>query len=331
MTQTAGAEASAVAGSAPRPAVLVHNPMAGRRRAGHLLAAIGEELTAAGWQVESRVTAAPGDATEIAVAAATAGAEALFVLGGDGTVREAAAGLMRLSRPAAGPALGVLPGGTTNVLAQALGLPRTPVAAARALGRSRSQPFDVGLCGDVPFLMMASAGLDAQTVARLSPALKARLGKPGVALQGMREWWRYRFPPVAVTVDGVELPPSVFAAVCNIRQYGGRFALAPAARWNDGRLDLVAHRGSGRIAAMGFALALARGRHLRRRDVCSHQAVEVVLDGPPGVFLQVDGDICPGEPPVTVRVGGEIRVLVPIRSASGVTGEGSDLPAKGAR
>lgn len=311
----------------PRPAVLVHNPTAGRRRAGRLLGAIGAELAAAGWEVEPRVTAAPGDATGIAAAAAAAGAEALFVLGGDGTLREAAAGLVGSAGSTRGslPALAVLPGGTTNVLAHALGLPADPVAAARAHGRSVRRPFDVGWCGGTPFLMMVSAGLDAHTVAHLSPALKARLGKPGIALQGLREWWRYRFPPVSVTADGEELPPAAFAAVCNIRHYGGPFDLAPEACWHDGRLDLVAHHGIGRVPAVRFALALARGRHLRRRDVGARAVDEVVLDGPPGLFLQVDGDVCREEPPVTVRVAGEVAVLVPDG------GPGSDLPAKGER
>lgn len=297
-------------------AILIRNPTAGRPRRARRAAAVAAALREGGWRVEERTTTAPGEATRIASEAAAAGVAAVFVLGGDGTLREAAAGLLAVEPeggpPARGPALGVLPGGTTNVLAHSLGLPPDPVAAARAHDGSARRPFDVGLCGDTPFLLMVSAGLDAHAVARVAPALKRRLGKFGLAITGIREWWRYGFPPIAVTADGEAIPPVTFAAVCNIPHYGGPFAMAPAARWDDGRLDLVVHRGTGRWSNLRFDLAVARGRHLDRPDAAARTAREVVLDGPPGLCLQVDGDPCPEPLPATVRVvPGCLPVLVP--------------------
>lgn len=290
-----------------RDALLIYNPTSGRRRHRGRLGALVGALLEGGWRAEPAATSSRGDATRLAAEAAAAGAAAVFVYAGDGTVREAAAGLLGGSVP-----LGILPGGTANVLAHALGLPRRPLAAARAHARSERRLFDVGRCGSTPFLMMASAGLDAAVIARLQPALKTWLGRTGILLQGLGEWWRYGYPTLDLTADGRPLPPATFAAVCNIPYYAGRFALAPAARWDDRRLDLVTFRGTGPRATLGFALALATGRHLARGDVATNVAEGLVIDGPPGLCLQVDGDACAEPLPATVSLADErLPVLVP--------------------
>jgi diacylglycerol kinase family enzyme len=289
-----------------RDALLIYNPAAGRRRHRGRLGALVAALAAGGWRAEPAATAGPGDATRLAAAAAAGGAEAVFVYAGDGTVREAAAGLLGGAVP-----VGILPGGTANVLAHALGLPPRPLAAARAHARSERRLFDVGRCGATPFLMMASAGLDAAVVAR-QPGLKTWLGRAGILLQGLAELWRYRYPPLALTADGRPLVPATLAAVCNIPFYGGRFAIAPAARWDDRRLDLVTFHGTGPRATLAFALALAAGRHLVRDDVAASVVEEVVIDGPPGACLQVDGDACAEPLPAAVRLAEErLPVLAP--------------------
>ncbi len=99
-------------------------------------------------------------------------------------------------------ALGALPGGTTNVVALALGLPADPVEAARRLATAEPRPFDLGRAGDDDFLMQLSGGLDARVMASVDPRLKRRLGKGAVAWAGVREWWRYRFPAFALEIDG---------------------------------------------------------------------------------------------------------------------------------
>jgi diacylglycerol kinase family enzyme len=114
-----------------------------------------------------------------------------------------------------------------------------------------------------------------------------------------------------LTADG-EPCAAAFAAVCNIPFYGGRVALAPAARWNDRRLDLVRFTGRGRAALAAFALDLLRARHLRRPDVSFGRVGEVEISGPPGTTAQVDGDPCPEPPPLRIALSPErLPMLVP--------------------
>jgi len=305
---------------ADHDSILIYNPTAGRRQQFRLLDSLLPILRRGGWPVEAVPTAAAGDATRLAREAAAGGAEAIFALGGDGTVREAAAGLLGGPTP-----LAILPGGTTNVLAHALGLPADPRAAARAYAAARVhggersngdgtppvRHLDVGLCGDRPFLMMASGGFDAFVLEQLDPGLKARLGKLGIALQGILELPRYRHPRIELVVDGETMQVGFFA-VCNIPFYAGTLELCPAARCDDGQLDLITFHGGGPTETVSFGVALARGTHLDHPDVAVRRVTEVEVRAPAHAPVQIDGDPARAEVPVTIRLAPHsLPVLAP--------------------
>src|SRR5436305_5906180 len=136
--------------AAMRRAALIYNPRSGRQRHARVLDAILSTLRAGGFDIEPTPTEGAGHATELGREKGRE-VEVVFAFGGDGTMREVAAGL--LGSPAA---LGVIPGGTANLLGLALGLPRDPVAAAAVLPALPVRPFDVGLAVGVPYLMMHS-------------------------------------------------------------------------------------------------------------------------------------------------------------------------------
>lgn len=289
-----------------RIAILIYNPTAGRGGQQVMLDVLMPALREGGFSVEPRATAGPGDATELARAAAAEGVEVVFALGGDGTVREAAAGL------AGGEtALAILPGGTTNVLAHALGLPPEPLAAARAHAGHPVRQVDVGLCGDRPFLMMASGGFDGFLLEQMDPSWKLRLGKLGIGLQGLLHLSRYRYPALGLRVDGEELEVGFFA-VCNIPFYAGTYELCPPAALDDRRLDLLTFTGHGPAATAGFMLAIARGRHLERSDVSVRPVTRVEVVGPGALPLQIDGDFFASTPPLVIELAEEtVPVLAP--------------------
>ncbi len=287
-------------------AALIYNPTAGRQRHAQVLEPILESLRKGGLDVEPVPTGGPGQATGLARDRAAAGAECVIAFGGDGTVREVAAGLLDTDA-----ALGILPGGTVNLLGLSLGLPRDPLEAAKILPRLRPQPLDVGLVNEAPFLMMISAGLDSSVLAALDTRLKWRFGKAAIVWQGLQEWWRYPYPRFQILADGEPFDAS-FVAVSNIPHYGGAYALAPGARPYDGRLDLVLFRGGGRLETIAFAADLLRGVHVRRPDVVVRHVREVVFESPAGAIAQIDGDVCEERLPVTVRIAPRpLRVMAP--------------------
>ncbi|QQR74767.1 MAG: NAD(+)/NADH kinase [Holophagales bacterium] len=287
--------------------LLIQNPHAGGVRGARRLAAARAALHAGGVSVAEAPCDDPGASERAARDAADTGrVDAVFVLGGDGTVRAVASGLRGSAIP-----LAVLPGGTTNVVAAALGVPDDIGNAVAALLAGELRAFDLGLCGDAPFLMQATAGLDARIMSRVDPRLKRRFGKGAVVLAAVREWARYRFPVIEIEVDGRrELATGV--AVCNLSEYAGRFRMTPDGRPDDRQLELLVFRGRRRRDALGFALALAGGRHADRRDVAIRPVEEVNLLGPPDTPLQIDGDPWPARYPLRLRLAADrLQLLVP--------------------
>lgn len=299
----------------PRRAILIYNPTSGRQVATRTLPRLVETLGAGGFEVEPRATQGPGDATRLARECTEAGdIEVAFALGGDGTLREVAKGLL-----GSDVALGPLPAGTANVLAYAFDLPRTPIAAAHALAAGRIRTMDVGLANDEPFLMMVSAGLDAAVMARQSPKWKRLFGPAAIVGSGLGQWWTYDYPEIAVRLGGhvdgqldEQRIEGSFVALCNIPHYGGSYRLAPEASIDDGLLDLVCFQGRGALPSLGFGLSMVRGRLGERSDVRTARVREAEILGPLPHGLQIDGDVIGLEPPIRVGIRpGSLRVLAP--------------------
>jgi len=289
-----------------REALLVHNVTAGRREPKATVAGVSAVLEAAGFEVERCAVDHAGPAIEAVRGGVARGVDAVFAMGGDGTVRDAASGLYGSSVP-----LGILPAGTTNVVARALGLPLAPLAAARALAEGRTRSMDVGLCDERPFLMQASAGFDASLMARVDRRLKERFGRLSIALQGFAQWWRYGYPELEVRVDG-RATSARQLVVCNIAEYGGSFRIVASGRFDDRKLDVVLFHGRGRRATLSFYADLMRGAHERRDDVEITTADVVELVAPASADVQIDGDALSGAVPAVVRLAPEpLRVMVP--------------------
>ena len=278
-----------------RRSVLIYNPHSGRQRSRALLPKVLVSLHEGGFQVEPCPTTAPGDATHLAREAVAVGdVEVVFAMGGDGTLREVAAGLLGSE-----VALGPLPTGTTNVLALALGLPRRADLTARALPGCPVRHIDVGLVGDEPFLMLASCGIDAAIMQGQDSTLNRRYGKAAIGWLALQQVRSYGFPAFELQV-GERMEQAEFFAVCNIPFYAGAYRLVPEADLSDGLLDLLLFRGRGRGGALGFYRDLFFGRHTLRPDVTLETVVEVELQSPATVWVQVDGDVIRVEPPVRI-------------------------------
>lgn len=288
-----------------RRSVVIYNPKSGRQVARRLLPAVLGELRAGGFAADGVPTTGPGDATRLARAAA-ADHEVVFAMGGDGTLREAAVGLL-----GTGAALGPLPAGTANVLCLAFGLPRDARAAARVLPRCRPQEVDVGLAGGEPFLMMASCGVDAAVMARQNARLKRLLGPGAVMWTALSHLWTYAYPEIELRFGGRTVRARL-AVISNVPYYGGAYQLAPRADFRDRRLDLFLFHGRGGTKTFALCLDLARGRHLARRDVEAVTVEAVEILGPPDAPLQIDGDVLAASPPLTVGLAPQrLRVLLP--------------------
>jgi diacylglycerol kinase family enzyme len=291
-----------------RPALLIWNPASGGgRRHAARMPEIVRALAAAGFDVTVQPTTEPGHATALAAEACRlSGCEAVFGLGGDGTLREIAVALVGKEVP-----LAILPGGTTNVLALALGVPAHPLRAAQLYGATEVRALDVGIAAGIPFLMMVSAGVDSEVLRRASQASKKRFGRLAVAAQALAALRAYD-APIRALVDGDRRVEGSFVVASNIRYYGGPFEITPRADPLDGELDFAVFSGKGGLAMLELALDVVTGTHLSRGDFASWKGKSARLEGSGEAWVQIDGDPLRLALPIEIAVAPErLNVLLP--------------------
>jgi diacylglycerol kinase family enzyme len=268
---------------------IVVNPAAGGGRLLKYRGILEATARAGGLELEWLPTERPGHGEQLARGAAEAGCPLVLAYGGDGTYNEVARGL--LGSPTA---MGVLPGGTTSVLAYELEVPRPASRALEALLDGHDRPMRVGRTslGDL-FLLMLSAGPDAVVVRNLPDGLKWLGGRNGVAAQAVREVLNGQpLPRLRATVGSTTIEGG-WVIAGNARCYGGRYQATPGANPFDGELELVVQTSVGRRVAIPFALGIPLGRHVQRADVVRLGGARVTLEPVPAtaeVPYQIDGD-----------------------------------------
>ena len=303
---SAGATGVAVA-SPPRRLAVIFNPTAGRRRRRHFAAALAR-LSAAGTQVRVLPTEARGDAERLAAAVVAAGdADAVVAAGGDGTINEVINGMVSAG---AGVPLGLLPLGTANVLACELGIGDDLAQAADVIAGGNPRRIRLGRCNGRCFVMMVGVGLDAHVVAAMKPRLKHALGKLAYGLEGLVQIARLQPVRYRVTIDGV-VADAAAAIIANGRFYAGRYVVAPAADLGAPVLQACHFSRGGRLAALGYSMALLADRLHRAPDLTVTPGTRIEIDGPAGDPVQGDGDVI-GHLPARIEVAAEtLDVLVP--------------------
>jgi len=278
-----------------------------------LTVAVEDALRATG-ELETVLTERPLHAAEIAEAVSRGDAERIYIFSGDGGYNEVVNGLE------ADLPVGFIPGGSTSVFPRALGLPRDPVAAARALAVSPAERrISLGRVNGRRFTFSGGFGVDAELVRRVDALGRAR-GKRANdlafarTLAGIFAESRARFAP-AMEVEG--LGRVAFALVANGHPYSyvGRIPLriAPKAKFELG-LDLVAPRElMARRLPQVAAWALAgKGQQRSPHVLYVHDADELVVRADRPTPLQVDGeDLGDVEEAHFEAERSALRVLVP--------------------
>jgi diacylglycerol kinase family enzyme len=283
-------------------ALLVVNPMATattERMRDVLTHALANET-----KLDVVQTQARGHATSLARQAVVDGLDVVVALGGDGTVNEVVNGLLADGPVAGLPALAVVPGGSANVFARALGLPSSPVEATGllldALRSGHRRAVSLGQADDRWFTFCAGLGLDAEVVRRVeakraggakaTPGLFVRQGVAQFFLHGHR-----REPAITVHADGREPVRVGLALVCNSDPWtylGSRpVRPCPTASFDLG-LDLFGLRSLGTVSTLRHLrqILAARPRPAGRAVLSLHDLDGFRLTSDRPMALQVDGD-----------------------------------------
>jgi YegS/Rv2252/BmrU family lipid kinase len=295
-----------VAVVAPRRALLIVNP-ASRRGTATLGAAV-RAFGSAGVACDVRTTAGTGDATRLAKTLGE-GYDAVFALGGDGTVMEVVQALQGGAVP-----VGVLPGGTGNLVARALGIPLSVGRAVRSLLAGDVTEIDLGDVGEGRlFAFAAGIGIDASMVARTSHAAKQRYGVWAYVATAVRSALAIDRFDLDATVDGVTYRyRATSAMVANFGSVlGGMIRLGPGIQENDGMLDLCVF--SPTSARDAFRVGWRMLRHDFRMDPAMHfhRGRTLRLETAPVRVMQADGELLPAGVLDVRVVPRAARMLIP--------------------
>lgn len=297
-------------------ALLISNPAAARTEEVTVRAVL-EVLRRGGWTVDVRATGGPGDARRIATEAVADRMDVVAVFGGDGTTMQAAAALVGTPT-----VLGLIPGGTGNLLAGNLRVPASPVRAARALLQAKAMPLDLGRMqredGPHYFAVACGAGYDARVMAETSTRDKQRWRFAAYVATTFRLLPSLRSTRHLISVDGTEYETQaamVLVANCGevippyVRLKSG---IAP----DDGLLDLIVIRADSFVQSVRAVWQVLReGQPLGRGQglvgYAQGRSITVRTEGTEPV--QLDGEPLGGTPFTAEIVPQAIRVLVPER------------------
>jgi len=276
----------------PAPTRLLVNPAAGRGRALRRLEAATRALARAG-PLDVVRTEQSGDEARLALEAAHDGVRTLVVLGGDGTVSRVGGAF---ATAGADTPLAILAAGTGNDFAKSLGAPvHDYPAMAERIARGETRRVDVGRLAGRPFVNAAGFGFDVAVLERMTRARWLR-GDALYIASALAELLRF---------DGldarVRVAPEVFdvharwllVVIANGQWFGGSFRIAPAARLDDGRLNLVLVRDMPAWRRLRVFSAAPFGAHVRAPEVQSLDPTSCTVTTATPSACELDGELVP--------------------------------------
>lgn len=291
-------------------ALFIINPIAGgANRTKKITDSVRDVLGAEEGIFEIRAAKARGDAGELAAEAVKRGYDAVIACGGDGTVNEVASRLVGTPT-----VLGVVPCGTGNGFARALGIPRGFDAAMKVIKNRAVREIDAGvICGRY-FFATSGAGFDAHLSKVYNEhklISKVRGVAPYVPLS-MMEFYKYRPVETVIKIDDdyARLKPFILT-FANTDRYASKFVIAPGAEPDDGFLDVCMVPHTGLKDALVLAARLFKGNISGARGYRRVKAARVEIACDTTTLLHADGEPFEHTGTVTVEtLHKKLRVLV---------------------
>lgn len=275
---------------------LIVNPSSGGEKATGYLDLMKAQLRGLFEDVIVKETEKAGDAVKFAHEAATQGHEAVFCMGGDGTVNETINGLATAGVKVN---FGFIPLGTVNDLARALGIPLDPEQAIGMLSNAELVDLDIGKVNGRYFVSNVAAGAIPEAVEEVSVEEKTKYGSLAYFLEGGKALANQTTHRFRITVDGetfIQDSPLILIALTN--SIASFESFMPQAKVADGKMRMVVFKEFNLLDALKILPQLLRGE-IKNSDAVTYrsfrQATISVEDGD-GLTTNVDGDEGPAFP-----------------------------------
>lgn len=275
------------------------NPKSGASSSKVLGREFAEYLSKRGFDVRASLTTSLEHACELATEAAVDyECKLVVVVGGDGTVREAAHGMEGSDTP-----LLIVPCGTENLLANELGFDERLQTLIKVFEGGYVRPLDLGNANEKCFTSVAGFGFDGEIVKRMSKQRAGHINHFDYFWPIWRTFWDYKFKAMKVEVDGLEIfDGQGLVFVGNISRYALGLQILHNAEFGDGLLDICIYKCSSKIRLAKHSIMTALKRHTHSSDViyCQGKKIRVSSDSA-DIACEIDGDPGP-DLPVEINV-----------------------------
>jgi YegS/Rv2252/BmrU family lipid kinase len=260
--------------------------------------------------------------------------------GGDGTLALAASMVLQgPARSQLSPMLVPMPLGTENLISRHFGFTCSADDVCRTIRFGSARTIDSGLANERPanerpanerrpsgrrFLIMATAGFDAEVVRRLHLTRRGHIRRLSYLWPILKAMRQYSFPKIQIRIDGEEPVECAWAMVFNLPLYGGGLLIEPDARDDDGLFDVIAFRSGSLASGLRYVTQIPFGRHLKSDSVFRARGKSVTLESTTRVPFQLDGDYA-GRLPTKIEMSPQsVRLLIP----PGDREDEADAPAR---
>jgi len=291
---------------------LIVNPTSGPAENPQLLTDLADALQTQGIQAEICTTTPDENGEGLAADAAKAGAKLVIVAGGDGTIEAVARGLVHTQT-----VLGIIPLGTRNNIAASLNIPNDLTQAIKTLAEGERGRFDMGKANNYYFLEVVGVGLEASLLPwgdEVKEGIKNNyLAALKSILSGVKTFLQFRPHRLVLRFDGrrTRRLRTLQVNICNSPRYGVEFALAPEAKMNDGKLDVIYTDNPSKWDHLRHFFTAMRGERLPHEWLKTYRASKIEIRSYPPLEVHADGE-CLGTTPVTVEViPGALWICVP--------------------
>lgn len=289
--------------------LLIVNPRAGKSKSLAPLYEAIARLSAGGYLVHVRETAAPGDATRFARDIGPL-FDTVACYGGDGTLNETISGLMQLAHK---PLLGYLPAGSTNDFAATLHIPAVPYMAAEIITQGTPMALDVGRHNNRYFSYVASFGAFTKASYSAPQEVKNALGHFAYILEGIKSLDSLRPYHCRITADEETIEGDfIFGSVCNSTSLAGLVKLDPnRVRMDDGVFELVLLRMPRTLLDLTNLLVALNQMQYDDPGIFFRHASRVTVETADDIPWSLDGEYAPSSPVVNIEnCHGAVRLLV---------------------
>lgn len=269
---------------------LIYNPTSGREEMRRRLPDILQKLDEGGIEVTCHATTGEGDATlEVERSLARGGYDLIIAAGGDGTLNEVINGLAGKSNRLP---LGILPVGTTNDFARAMGIPKHWEYACELIINQYAVPIDVGKANERYFMNIAGGGFLTELSYDVPIKLKTMIGQLAYYLKGMEKMVHLRPTELTFEAEGVGTFTGEFMLflICNSNSVGGFERLAPDSKLDDGLFDVLLIRKCNLAEFIRLVSLALRGEHFGDQHVEHFRTNRLAVTSPDKVQLNLDGE-----------------------------------------